>query len=193
MDKIKSKSDLKKAIKQESLYYEKAYSNWKERALLLLRKDIDVYYIWSWLKCLRKAEYYKNCKINNLIGKICYLFFEQKKNRLGSRLNFSINDNVLGLGAILYHPGIVINPNARIGNGCMFHGNNCVGNKGAVQSGAPRIGNGVEFGYGAAVIGDVVLADNIKIGANAVVTKSFTEEGIVIAGVPAKKIVPERG
>ena len=34
----------------------------------------------------------------------------------------------------------------------------------------------------------MTIADNITIGVNAVVTKSFTEPGIVIAGAPARKI-----
>lgn len=38
------------------------------------------------------------------------------------------------------------------------------------------------------VLGDVRLADNIAVGANAVVNKSFAEENVAIAGVPAKKI-----
>lgn len=37
------------------------------------------------------------------------------------------------------------------------------------------------------MLGDVRLADNIAVGANAVVNKSFDEENIAIAGVPAKK------
>lgn len=44
------------------------------------------------------------------------------------------------------------------------------------------------FGYGSVIIGNVKIADNIRIGANSVVTKTFMEEGITIAGVPAKKI-----
>lgn len=36
--------------------------------------------------------------------------------------------------------------------------------------------------------GNIEIADNIIIGANATVTKSFLEEGIIIAGTPAKKI-----
>lgn len=50
------------------------------------------------------------------------------------------------------------------------------------------LGKNVDLGIGAKIIGGVTIADNIKIGANAVVTKSFTEPGITIAGVPAKKI-----
>lgn len=47
---------------------------------------------------------------------------------------------------------------------------------------APIIGNNVEVGFGAVIIGKV------KIGANSVVTNSFIEPNITIAGVPAKKI-----
>lgn len=41
---------------------------------------------------------------------------------------------------------------------------------------------------GASVIGNVSIADNVKIGAGAVVTKSVLEVGAVIAGIPAKKL-----
>ena len=53
---------------------------------------------------------------------------------------------------------------------------------------APIIGNNVEVGFGAVIIGKVKIADGIKIGANSVVTNSFLEPNITIAGVPAKKI-----
>ena len=44
------------------------------------------------------------------------------------------------------------------------------------------------MGFGAVIIGKIKIADGIKIGANSVVTKSFLEPNITIAGVPAKKI-----
>lgn len=44
------------------------------------------------------------------------------------------------------------------------------------------------IGVGAVVLGDIELADNIAVGANAVVNKSFEEADIAIAGIPAKKI-----
>jgi serine O-acetyltransferase len=53
---------------------------------------------------------------------------------------------------------------------------------------APQIGNNVYIGPGAKIFGEIVIADNIAIGANSVVNKSFYEKGISIAGVPAKKI-----
>ena len=46
----------------------------------------------------------------------------------------------------------------------------------------------LKFGVGANIIGNVKIADGIIIGANSLVIKSFLEENIVIAGVPARKI-----
>ena len=43
-------------------------------------------------------------------------------------------------------------------------------------------------GAGAKIIGNVKIADNIKIAAGAVVVNSFMEPGITIAGIPARKI-----
>lgn len=41
---------------------------------------------------------------------------------------------------------------------------------------------------GCKVIGSVHIADKCVVGANAVVIKDIVEEGITVAGVPAKKI-----
>ena len=56
------------------------------------------------------------------------------------------------------------------------------------QEGAPVIGDNVFVGTGVRIIGNIIIADNVVIGANAVVTKSITEKGIIVAGIPAKKI-----
>lgn len=53
---------------------------------------------------------------------------------------------------------------------------------------APRLGNNIILGLGLVVLGGITLADNIAIGANALVNKSFYESDVAIAGVPAKKI-----
>lgn len=44
------------------------------------------------------------------------------------------------------------------------------------------------FGPGAKLFGDIKIANGIAIGANSIVNKSFSEENITIAGIPAKKI-----
>lgn len=90
---------------------------------------------------------------------------------------------MFGPGLSLAHTGnIIINPNAHIGENCRIH----VGvNIGAHHDKAPSIGNNVYIGPGAILFGDIQIADNIIIGANATVNKSFTEPNVVIAGTPA--------
>lgn len=56
------------------------------------------------------------------------------------------------------------------------------------ESLVPHIGNNVFIGPGAVIVGDIKIADNIAIGANSFVNKSFLEEGITIARVPARKV-----
>ncbi|MCB6622775.1 DapH/DapD/GlmU-related protein [Mediterraneibacter sp. 210702-DFI.5.30] len=53
--------------------------------------------------------------------------------------------------------------------------------------GAPIIGDNVGFGAGAKVIGPVRTGSNVRIGANAVVTKDI-EDNVKIASVSAKVI-----
>lgn len=104
------------------------------------------------------------------------------------RLGFTIPLNVFGPGLSIAHRGtIVINKDTRVGENCRIHACTNIGSgKGSVS--APQIGNNVYIGPGAKIFGDIVIADNIAIGANSVVNKSFYEKGISIAGIPAKKI-----
>ena len=51
----------------------------------------------------------------------------------------------------------------------------------------PVIGNGVEIGAGAVIVGRIHIGDRAIVGANAVVTKSVPS-GAVVGGVPAKII-----
>ena len=109
-------------------------------------------------------------------------------NKLGLTLGIEIYVNSVAQGLTIYHCGdIVINANAKVGKNCKLHGRNCIGNNGKNLK-APVIGDNVTIGVGAIIIGDIYIANNINIGAGAVVTKSFFEEGITIAGIPAKKI-----
>ena len=67
--------------------------------------------------------------------------------------------------------------------------NNVVGNKRTGASNEiPKLGNNVNVGFGAMIIGNVEIADNCVIGAGAVVTKSFTKPGGILVGVPARDI-----
>lgn len=150
-------------------------------------------YNWKFIKLLRKCEYYrtKTRKSKNPLWMALYWIVRTRKNHLGVFIGVEIPEDVFGEGLVIHHNGsIVVNGSSKIGNNCKLHGDNCIGNTGKVDSltDCPRIGNNVEIGVGAKILGGVIIADNIKIGANAVVTKSFEEEGITLIGIPARKL-----
>lgn len=182
---IKSKADLKKYIEQDNGYlHNESFAS--RKAYMKRSKDAE-YYIGEFLVCLRKQEYYQNMNAS-FKSKLFGLFYERRKNKIGNILGFYIQVNCFDEGLTIYHHGsIIVNPNAKIGKNCRLHGNNCIGNNGVTEE-CPEIGNNVDIGFGAVVIGNVKISDNIKIGANAVVNKSFIEPGITIAGVPAKRV-----
>ncbi len=145
------------------------------------------YQLRQYVNALRMQEYYLNTSGNNPIKKRLANLYERKKTHIGNKLGIEIGPNCFEEGLILFHNNIVINPRVRGGKNCHFHGNNCVGND-AITPEAPRLGSNVDVGFGAVIIGNITIADNVKIGANAVVTKSILEPGCTVAGVPAKII-----
>ncbi len=152
--------------------------------------------LYKFFKLLRKYEYLcckRDACVNEIISKLISLqikLCDIKKNRLSLLLGVEINTFHCGKGVRICHPNVIIN--GYVGNNCIFHGNNVIGNKKTGDKNAtPKIGNNVDIGTGAMIIGDVTVADNCVIGAGAVVTKSFTTPGTVIAGVPAKEISGE--
>ena len=76
---------------------------------------------------------------------------------------------------------------SKIGANCRIHTDVNIGATSG-QKEAPIIGNNVYIAPGVKIFGGIQVEDNIAIGANAVVNKSFLEQNITIAGIPAKKI-----
>jgi serine O-acetyltransferase len=144
--------------------------------------------IWKYQILLRKVEYYSNCR-KSPIYKPILLLLRLRLHYMSIRLGFSIPINVCGSGLNIAHIGtIIISPNALIGVNCRIHAGVNIGANLGEPNSVPVIGNNVYIGPGAKIFGPIEIADNIAIGANAVVNKSFKEPGISIAGVPAKKI-----
>ena len=105
-------------------------------------------------------------------------------------LGMSIPVNTFGKGLMIYHcQGIVVHKDARCGDNCKLHGMNCIGNngRGSGKDNCPVIGNGLDLGVGAKIIGNVRIADNVAVGANAVVCHSEERAGSVLIGIPAKR------
>lgn len=82
---------------------------------------------------------------------------------------------------------VLINGRAHVGKDCAFHINTSLV-AGGTNDDVPYLENGVVVGVGAVILGGVHIAENIAVGANAVVNKSFDEPDIAIAGVPAHKV-----
>ena len=93
---------------------------------------------------------------------------------------------VIGSGSTVGHRGIgvVINKEAVIGNDVLIRAHVTIGKKSS-DGKAPRIGNGVELGDGAKILGNINIGDGAIIGANAVVIKDVPA-GTIAIGVPAK-------
>ncbi len=139
-----------------------------------------------YLRLLRKEEWLYNS--TNPILRLLRLPISRIKNRLGVKLGLLIPRNVADEGLKIWHTGsVIINAKAKIGKNCVFHGNNCVGNKG-ISNEAPTIGDDVEIGFGAQIVGGVYIADGCKIGAGAVVTKSCTKPNTTLVGIPAREV-----
>ncbi|HFU1597142.1 TPA: DapH/DapD/GlmU-related protein, partial [Klebsiella michiganensis] len=92
-------------------------------------------------------------------------------------------------GLKLYHPHcIVINRGTVIGQNCTLRQGVTIGSVTDSQGregDSPRIGDNVEFGAHAVVIGAVTLGDNVKVGAGTVVTKDLAA-GMIAVGQPCR-------
>lgn len=84
--------------------------------------------------------------------------------------------------------GVVVGETAEIGDDVtLYHGVTLGGttwNKGKRH---PTLGNGVVIGAGAKVLGPISIADNARVGSNAVVTKDVPE-GATAVGIPGRVI-----
>lgn len=141
--------------------------------------------IWKYEIVLRKYEYWISQK--NLLGNLIRLYYKIKFHHLEVKLGIFIPPNVCGKGLSIAHINCIeINQNAIIGENLRIHEGVTIGASGGKD--APIIGNNVFLGSGCKVIGKVKIADHVAVGANAVVCKNIEEEGITVAGVPAKKV-----
>lgn len=138
-------------------------------------------------KLLRKIEYYTNCK-KTLHAKAYRMFLILRYKRMQEKLGFHIPINTIGPGLYITHTGpIIIAGQANIGSNLRINIGVVIGYNRSVTE-APNIGDNVVIEPGAKIFGGIEIPDWTHIGANAVVNKSFSERGIIIAGVPAKKI-----
>lgn len=144
--------------------------------------------IWKYQIVLRKCEYYTNCK-HGIFAKLMNCWYKYKKFKYERMCGFSIPINVIDKGLAIVHVGpVIISRYARIGKNFRVHVGVNIGADARNEKDAPVIGDNVYVAPGVKIFGKIHIADNIAIGANAVVNKDFLTEGISLGGIPAKKI-----
>jgi len=173
---IKSRQELEEYIESD-----RVASRRKNRKARLFGDEC-----WKFQLALRRTEFHYNNR-SNFFHFFAYCFYKYLLHRYSLITGFTISVNCIGPGLYLPHRGtIVINPKSSIGRGCRIHV--CVNIGEDVSGEAPVIGDNVYIGPGVKIFGGIIIADNIKIGANAVVNKSIIEPNTVIGGIPAKII-----
>lgn len=147
------------------------------------------------LVLMRLLEWLENIGAPFLLRAPLKLWFR----RLSIRLGFTISLHVFGPGVTLPHYGnILIHGSSCFGRNCRVHvGTVVAGTAGLMDPAdlpeivAPIIGDNVYLAPGVKMNGPLRIADDCVIGANSVVTRSFTRPGVTISGFPAKIVALE--
>ena len=177
---IKSRADLSYYIKQDRLM--NGYPT--RRGLGEIIKNMVFPNAVSHLRYLRKLEYFTN--VHTFGGRCMKAYYDFKLRVAARKLGYYIGVNSCGPGLSLPHYGtVIISAEAKLGKNCRVHV--CVNiGRSAGKKKAPQIGDNVYIGPSCVLFGDIHIANNITIGANATVNKSFEQENVVIAGTPAR-------
>lgn len=169
-------------IKSDRIEY---YSIFSKKGLIDYILCSEQYWVRAYLHALRAEEWYTFYAPNKWL----MFYYRRRKNILGRKLGFFISAGCFEVGLKIWHYGsIIVNPKARIGKNCTIHGNCCIGSKGTLPDDSPVIGDNVDIGQNAQILGGITVADRVKIGAGAIVTKSVLVPGATVIGIPAKII-----
>lgn len=161
------------------------------------RSNQTSYYAWLYhaifkinelllLLCKLSAIYPpRHLLITHLPQFIIKLYHRIRFRKLGIKLGYSIGKDVFGYGLILSHHGTIVEgASNRIGNFSVLHTSTCITDNTEV------IGDALYLSTGAKLTSKLILGNNVSIGANSLVNKSFGSN-CMIAGAPAKFIKTE--
>ncbi len=168
---VKTKKELRFCIMADNMMSRGSFKRtWSQKLIELIRPDITM----KFLRCMRKLSYYKY-KRNPL-----WMYYHCKYLRLGCRLGYTIGPDSCGYGLVFPHYGtLIIGAKTIIGNYAMIH----VGT--LFTSDSRTVGDNLYVATGAKITTGMHLGNNVTIAANSVVTKSFDDDNILLAGMPA--------
>jgi len=124
---------------------------------------------------------------SRIIGKVLWFFYialyRYIRNHYGIEVYYATK---IGRRVVFGHQsGIVIHHNAEIGDDCLIRQNVTIG---AVTDArgheAPKLGNRVQVGVGAVIVGKVVIGDDVIIGPNVTVMTNIPSGTTVCAPSP---------
>lgn len=118
------------------------------------------------------------------------MMFRRVRNVYGIELPYSVK---LGRRVVFEHQGaVVIHGDVEIGDDCVIRQGVTIGNRSLERPlDAPKLGDRVNVGAGAKILGAIHVGDDAAIGANAVVLDDV-EKGSLVVGIPARAI-PRKG
>lgn len=126
-------------------------------------------------------------KVFSFIYKVLYKFVQ-----ILTGIEFPCEVEVGENFVIDHFGGIVVSGYARFGDHCRIRNGVVVGLKDIANPCAPNIGNHVDIGAGAKVLGNIRIGNYVKIGANAVVITDVPDHSIAV-GVPARIMPLDKG
>lgn len=191
---ITTKKELKEYLDADALLYPKLSRNIfsKLKNIVVTNPQNSQHKIYSYLKCLRHAEYHANnvkyhkrISLESIFHTILMIGYYYRLRKLSYQTGIQIAPNSFGKGLQIWHYGyIVVNADARIGDYATIYPGVVIGAK---PNGIPTIGSHVFIGAGSKILGGIRIGDNVTIAPNAVVTKDVPDN-VIVGGVPAKII-----
>jgi len=92
----------------------------------------------------------------------------------------------IGKNFVIEHSGgIVVSGFAKFGDDCRIRNGVVIGLARVEEPCAPQLGNDVDIGAGAKLLGNIQIGNHVRIGANAVVITDVPDNSIAV-GVPAR-------
>lgn len=156
-----------------------------------IRQDLKNYHgDWAaqgfWVLMIYRFGRWRYTIKNVLIRKICSFLYKflykliQILTGIEMPCEAEVGENFL----IDHFGGIVISGYAKFGDNCRIRNGVVVGLKNVNEPCAPQIGNNVDIGAGAKLLGNIKIGSNVSIGANSVVLTDVPDNSIAV-GVPA--------
>lgn len=140
-------------------------------------RAIAVYRFGVWLKDIEPEA------VQNLFFFFYRMLYRYVRNHYGIDLYYTTK---VGKRVTIAHQGgIVIHPNAEIGDFCLIRQNVTIGAVSSDRSWeAPKLGVGVQVGVGAIILGKIRVGDRARVGPNVVVITNIPPHASVFVAPP---------